>query len=165
LLLRLGCYYPATAGVTLRGRGPWGNHLGFPASNCGELVFVVGVGGAAGVTEAEEDLLGAEEDIHHRKHPVSNPELLVLRTRNRFQDLPRPLPKPGRNAVNALQVEVFELEKEVVDRVHHSVQLLLPDPSGYRLSGQPFDIPIRVFEHCQPAHAGQLPLRRQGYFS
>jgi hypothetical protein len=135
LLPRLGCYYQATAGVTLRGRGPWGNHLGSPASNCRELVFVVGVRGAAGVAEAEEDLLGPEEDIHHRKHPVPDPELLVLWTGNRFQNLPRPFPKPGRNAVHALQVEVFELEEEVVDGVYHSVQLLLADPSGYRLSG------------------------------
>jgi uncharacterized protein YkwD len=122
------------------------------------------VGRPARVAQAEEHLLGAEEDVHHGHDAVAHAQHLVFLARwHRVEDLTGPLAQDRGDPVDPLEVQVLQLEEQVVDGVHHPIELLLAPSPPQILLAQPLDVSVCVLEHVPLCfEAAPIPARFYG---
>jgi hypothetical protein len=91
------------------------------AGGLSALEYFFGVGDLNWVAQAQDLVLHLEKDIHHRNHPVADPEGVRARLGRRragqdeLDQGSGSLPQSGRHPVYTLQVELLQREHQFVD--------------------------------------------------
>jgi hypothetical protein len=57
---------------------------------------------------------------------VTNSKVRILRIRDQIEELSRSLTEPGRDSIDALEIQLFQLEEQVIDRTNYTADARVP---------------------------------------